>query len=236
MFDGLAIGKRRERSAAFGGRAGLRRRELLLATGVSIVLTGTAFARTEEPHRFILKNANTGETFTGPYRDATGPLPSAVSDLAVFLRDFHVDKTGPVDMAMLDFLADVMAATNQSHATVLSAYRTRETNERLMATTFGVAENSQHIVGRAIDVTFDRNLAGVERAALAMKRGGVGWYPDSHFIHLDSGPIRSWELDGDFDPLLIAGDLGGQPRGILTVRQRMARLRALARQEMLARR
>jgi uncharacterized protein YcbK (DUF882 family) len=234
MFDGLTIGKRRDRSD--DDRAGLRRRELLLATGISILLTGTAFARPEEPHRFILKNANTGETFTGPYRDATGPLPSAVSDLAVFLRDFHADKTGPVDIAMLDFLTDVMAATNQTQATVLSAYRTRETNERLMATTFGVAENSQHIVGRAIDVTFDRNLAGVERAALAMKRGGVGWYPDSHFIHLDSGPIRSWELDGDFDPLLIAGDLGGQPRGIPTVRQRMARLRALARKEMLARR
>ena len=236
MFDGLTIGTRRDRSADRGNRAGLRRRELLLATGISILLTGTAFARTEESHRFILKNANTGETFTGPYRDATGPLPSAVSDLAVFLRDFHVDKTGPVDMAMLDFLADVMAATNQSHATVLSAYRTRETNERLMATTFGVAENSQHIVGRAIDVTFDGNLAGVERTALAMKRGGVGWYPNSHFIHLDSGPIRSWELDGDFDSLLIAGDLSAQPRGILSVRQRMARLRALARQEMLARR
>ena len=87
---------------------------------------------------------HTGETFTGPYRDATGPLPAAVSDLAVFLRDFHADKTGPVDIAMLDFLADVMAATNQGHATVLSAYRTRETNERLMATTFGVAEHSQH--------------------------------------------------------------------------------------------
>ena len=236
MFDGLTIGTRRDRSADRGNRAGLRRRELLLATGVSILLTGTAFGRTEEPRRFILKNANTGETFTGPYRDATGPLPSAVSDLAVFLRDFHVDKTGPVDIAMLDFLADVMAATNQSQATVLSAYRTRETNERLMATTFGVAENSQHIVGRAIDVTFDRNLAGVERAALAMKRGGVGWYPNSHFIHLDSGPLRSWELDGDFDSLLIAGDLSAQPRGILTVRQRMARLHALARQEMLARR
>ena len=236
MFDGLTIGKRRERRTGHGNRAGLRRRELLLATGVSILLTGTAFARTEEPHRFILKNANTGETFTGPYRDATGPLPSAVSDLAVFLRDFHVDKTGPVDIAMLDFLADVMAATNQSQATVLSAYRTRETNERLRATTFGVAENSQHIVGRAIDVTFDRDLAGVERTALAMKRGGVGWYPNSHFIHLDSGPIRSWELDGDFDSLLIAGDLSAQPRGILSVRQRMTRLRALARQEMLARR
>jgi uncharacterized protein YcbK (DUF882 family) len=164
-------------------------------------------------------------------------LPSAFSDLAIFLREFHADKTGPVDIAMLDFLADVMAATHQSRAVVLSAYRTRETNEWLRATTFGVAENSQHIWGRAIDVTFDRDLDRVVKAALAMKRGGVGWYPNSHFIHLDSGPIRSWELDGaDFDNLLAGGRLVARPRRILTVRERLARLRALARQEMLQRR
>jgi uncharacterized protein YcbK (DUF882 family) len=237
MPDELPIGKSRRQYDAPGVRAGLLRRDLLLATGVCVLLSGKAAARPAEARRLTLKNAHTGETFNGPYRDAIGPLPGAVSDLAVFLRDFHVDKTGPVDIAMLDFLADVMAATSQSHATVLSAYRTRETNERLEATTFGVAEHSQHVVGRAIDVTFDRDLGRVEKAALAMRRGGVGWYPSSHFIHLDSGPARSWELDGaGFDRLLAGGSLAAQPRQILTVRQRLARLQALARQEMLLRR
>jgi uncharacterized protein YcbK (DUF882 family) len=231
------IQKSRGQSDAHRVRAALRRRDLLLASGVCIILSGNALARPAEARRLTLKNAHTGETFNGPYRDAIGPLPAAVSDLAVFLRDFHVDKTGPVDIAMLDFLADVMGATNQSHATVLSAYRTRETNERLQATTFGVAEHSQHVVGRAIDVTFDHDLGGVKKTALAMKRGGVGWYPSSHFIHLDSGPARNWELDGaDFDRLLAGGSLAVQPRQILTVRQRLARLRALAHQEMLLRR
>lgn len=223
----------------------LRRRDLLLATGVCILLRKNAFALPSRG-RLVLKNAHTGETFNGPYRDETGPLPSAVSDLAVFLRDFHAEKTGPVDVDMLDFLADVMAATNQRVGTVLSAYRTRETNERLRATTFGVAEQSQHLYGRAIDVTFDRDLAGAERAALALKRGGVGWYPRSHFIHLDSGPQRSWELDGaGFDRLLArstlvarkgaAQDSLARPGHPLTVRERLARLRALARQEFLSR-
>ncbi len=180
----------------------------------------------------MLKNMYTGETFNGPYRDATGPLPDALLDLASFLRDFHVNKTGPVDVGMLDFLADVMAATGQSSATVLSAYRTRETNERLKATNFGVAEESQHLFGRAIDITFDSDLGKVERAALVMKRGGVGWYPRSHFIHLDSGPTRSWELDGTgFENLL------GPPRPghILTNKEILARLRAVTRQEFLLR-
>jgi uncharacterized protein YcbK (DUF882 family) len=190
----------------------------------------------------MLKNAHTGETFNGPYRDAAGPLPSAVSDLAAFLRDFHVDQSGPVDIGVLDFLADVMAATNQSGATVLSAFRTRETNERLRATTFGVAEQSMHLFGRAIDVTFDSRLGRAEQAALAMKRGGVGWYPDSHFLHLDSGPTRNWELDGGgFDHLLAHGepsaDLLAPPRPghILTVSERLERSRALARHEFLLR-
>ena len=204
----------------------------MLATGVTILLGNRAFALPNGARRLMLKNAHTGETFNGPYRDATGPLPDAVSDLAVFLRDFHADKSGPVDIALLDFLTDVMAATNQKGATVLSAYRTRETNEKLRATMFGVAEQSQHILGRAIDVTFDSRLAGVEQAALKMQRGGVGWYPNSHFIHLDSGPTRSWELDGGG-----FGDLLSPPRPghIVGVRERLARKRALAHQEFLRR-
>jgi uncharacterized protein YcbK (DUF882 family) len=248
MAGKFTIGAERDQGDAYRNRATLRRRDLLLATGVCILLGRNAFALPTGERRLVLKNAHTGETFSGPYRDATGPLPSAVADLATFLRDFHADKTGPVDVGMLDFLADVMAATNQSGATVLSAYRTRETNERLKATTFGVAEQSQHIFGRAIDVTFDRDLRGAERAALVMKRGGVGWYPRSHFIHLDNGPTRSWELDGmDFDRLLARGALGtgsathdllGPPRPghILTERERLARLHAFARQEFLLRR
>jgi len=140
-----------------------------------------------------------------------------------------------------------MAATNQSSATVLSAYRTPETNERLKGTVFGVAEHSQHLLGRAIDVTFDRDLGRAERSALAMKRGGVGWYPGSHFIHLDSGPLRNWELDGtDFDRLLARGHAGATVASrdllhppssghVINVRERLARLHALARREFLLR-
>ena len=223
-----------------GNRAILGRRELLAATGVCILLGRKAFAFPIGGRRLSLKNAHTGESFSGPYRDATGPLPSAVSDLAVFLRDFHVDKTGPVDLDMLDFLADAMEATGQHSATVLSGYRTRETNERLRATMFGVAEQSQHLLGRAIDVTFDRRLAGTRLAALAMKRGGVGWYPSSHFIHIDSGPTRSWELDGaNFDRLLLGGgsspapDILSTPRpDLLPMDQQLERANALARRKL----
>src|SRR5262245_50600729 len=72
----LSTDRRRDRSDAHGNRAGLQRRDLLLATGVCILLSTSAFARPVEARRFTLKNMHTGETFSGPYRDATGPLPS----------------------------------------------------------------------------------------------------------------------------------------------------------------
>jgi uncharacterized protein YcbK (DUF882 family) len=179
------------------------RRELLIATGLSIFFGGPAIAEPSIPRRLKLRNVNTGETFEGPYRDQAGPIPSAISDLAVFLRDFHANQVGPIDIGTLDFLAAVMDAVGQSSASVLSGYRTPETNAWLRATHFGVAEHSQHMYGRAIDVSLDR-LEDARTAARRMERGGVGWYPRSHFIHLDTGPLRNWELDGSGFDLLIA--------------------------------
>jgi uncharacterized protein YcbK (DUF882 family) len=148
-----------------------------------------------------------------------------------------VNKIGPLDVGTLDFLADVMGAIGESSASVLSAYRTPETNTRLRATMFGVAEKSQHLYGRAIDVSFDRGLLDAETAARRMARGGVGWYPRSHFVHLDTGPTRSWEMDGTgLDRMLSAGGYGGRARPELSVADRLARHRALARSEFLHRR
>ena len=92
----------------------------------------------------------------------------------------------------------------QTKATILSAYRTAETNAMLARTMFGVAEHSQHIVGRALDIRVDSGLSEAMTKARAMQRGGVGWYPHSGFIHIDSGPVRNWTLDErGLDGLLV---------------------------------
>src|SRR5581483_7291961 len=142
------------------------------------------------PARLHLVNAHTGETFEGSYRDADGPIPTVMEELSVFLRDFH---------------ADVMQAAGQASATILSAYRTPQTNAMLARTRFGVAENSQHMYGRALDIHFGAGLEAAMRAARAMKAGGVGWYPHSGFMHIDSGPVRNWDLDDSGLGTLIAG-------------------------------
>jgi uncharacterized protein YcbK (DUF882 family) len=144
-----------------------------------------------------LLDAHTGATFDGIYRDAQGPIAQAMDELCVFLRDQHSGRMTNIDVGVIDFLADVMAATGQTSAVVLSAFRSLETNAMLARTTFGVAENSQHIYGRALDVRFAARLPDAVAVARAMRRGGVGWYPHSGFIHLDTGPVRNWDLDNE---------------------------------------
>jgi uncharacterized protein YcbK (DUF882 family) len=148
-----------------------------------------------QPHRLNLGNPHTGETFSGIYRDDNGPIPKVMDDLSVFLRDFHSGEKISIDVGVLDFLSAVMQACGQTQAMILSAYRTPQTNAMLAKTHFGVAENSQHLYGRALDVHFGDKLADAMKTARAMQRGGVGWYPHSGFMHIDTGPVRNWDLD-----------------------------------------
>ncbi|MGH7095894.1 MAG: YcbK family protein, partial [Stellaceae bacterium] len=225
-------------------------RRLLLAMIAGTVAVSRLARAAPAPmlNRLHLFNPHTGETFDGVYRNKSGPIVSAVEDLSYFLRDFHSGKVMEMDVGVIDFLAAVMDAANQQSAVVLSGYRTPETNAMLARTTFGVAEHSQHMYGRAIDVHFGANLIEAMEAARKMQRGGVGWYPHSGFMHIDSGPVRNWDLDASglgrllfggrsihFDrhgnlviseggrrvPLMVRG--GRMP----TVRQRMARLHRL---------
>ena len=184
-----------------------RRRFLARAIGLASAPICGAYALPAASSGFRLRlvDAHTGTTFDGVYRDANGPIPRVVDELCVFLRDQHSGRITNIDVGVIDFVADVMAETGQTSAVVLSAFRTPETNAMLARTTFGVAENSQHLYGRALDVRFPARLAEAMTVARAMLRGGVGWYPHSGFIHLDTGPVHNWDLDEDgLQDLLIA--------------------------------
>jgi len=231
-----------------------RRLFLALATGL-LAAPGRARAMPTAPplRRLTLIHAHTGESFDGPYRDALGPIGLAMEELSHFLRDHHSGLSIAIDVGVVDFLAAVMDAVGATRATILSAYRTPETNAMLARTTFGVADNSQHLFGRALDIRLEARLEDAMQAARAMQRGGVGWYPRSGFFHLDSGPVRNWTLDGQgLDRLLLRlheylargglsvsqrGELlAGRARRPLNVNQRLALHRVLAKAEFLARR
>jgi uncharacterized protein YcbK (DUF882 family) len=187
-------------------RWSMNRRRFLLGAAGLVSAPSAAFATPvlSAPRRLRLVDAHTGTIFDGAYRDADGPIGRVMDELCVFLCDHHSGEMINIDVGVIDFLADVMAAIGQTRAVVLSAYRSRETNAMLARTTFGVAENSQHLYGRALDVRFDARLPDAMAAAREMKRGGVGWYPHSGFIHLDTGPVRNWDLDtGGLQEMLI---------------------------------
>jgi uncharacterized protein YcbK (DUF882 family) len=214
-----------------------------------------------QPHRLNLLNAHTGEKFSGIYRDDNGPIPRVMEDLSVFLRDFRSGEKIGIDVALLDFLSGVLQSVGETKATILSAYRTPETNAMLSKKGFKAAENSQHLYGRALDVHMSDKLSEAMKTARAMQRGGVGWYPHSNFMHLDTGPVRNWDLDNkDRGTLLVGGKkvqfnrrgdilvakgksaVGGKGptvlrgEGPLSVRDRLARLRSVARAQFAARR
>jgi uncharacterized protein YcbK (DUF882 family) len=231
-----------------------RRLFLALATGL-LATPWQARAVPAAPalRRLDLVNAHTGESFDGPYRDDQGPIELAMDELSHFLRDHHSGQRIAIDVGVIDFLAAVMEAVGATRATILSAYRTPETNAMLARTTFGVADNSQHLYGRALDIRLESRVEDAMQAARAMQRGGVGWYPHSGFFHLDSGPVRNWTLDGQgLDRLLLRlqdflargglsvsqrGELlAGRARRPLRVSQRLALHRVLAKVEFLARR
>jgi uncharacterized protein YcbK (DUF882 family) len=176
----------------------MNRRLMLSLIAGAVVLPGMTHAvPAPQPtrRRLRLSNPHTGETFDGLYRDDHGPVATAMADLSVFLRDFHCAATIGIDVGVIDFLVAVMDAVDAQSASILSAYRTPETNAMLERTTFGVAENSQHLYGRALDIRLGTRLAEAMLAARAMQRGGVGWYPQSGFLHIDTGPVRNWDLD-----------------------------------------
>jgi uncharacterized protein YcbK (DUF882 family) len=225
-----------------------RRHFLSLAVGLAAWPSAArAVARPPKLRRLRLANANTGETFEGTYRNDDGPIDRVIEELCVFLRDHHSGEQTQMDVGVIDFLAEVLDSVGATSATILSAYRTAETNAMLARTTFGVAEHSQHILGRALDLRVDSKLPVAMNAARAMQRGGVGWYPHSGFIHIDTGPVRNWTLDEtgldgllvfDGRRLTIAGR--GQPLigGLwkpLTVTERLELQRRLARAEFLVR-
>jgi uncharacterized protein YcbK (DUF882 family) len=152
-------------------------------------------ARSGPGQRWIeLLNTHTHEIVNVAYRDADGLVPEALKQLDHVLRDHRSGEKREMDRTLFDLLADLAEAAGlEPRYEVISGYRSAATNAKLAAETSGVSKQSLHVEGRAIDV----RLPGVPTArlrdlALAMKRGGVGYYARSDFVHLDTGRIRTW--------------------------------------------
>lgn len=128
------------------------------------------------------------------YRAGDAYEPRALAQVNHFLRDPLTNEVCDIDPALLDFLHDVYVLT-ESRGTfeVISGYRSPATNEMMRRRNNAVARRSQHMLGKAIDVRLtDVNTATLRDAANSLRRGGVGFYPDTDFVHLDTGRVRRW--------------------------------------------
>ena len=120
------------------------------------------------------------------------PMPSPKRDR--FLRDFRNGEIGAIDPRLLDLLHRLRATTDSRQPfAVISGYRSPATNAALRLRSIGVASTSLHMRGQAIDIRLaDVPLATLRDAARALGAGGVGYYPGSDFVHVDTGRVRTW--------------------------------------------
>jgi uncharacterized protein YcbK (DUF882 family) len=137
---------------------------------------------------------HTAEKLTIAYREHGEVVPGALAEINRYLRDFRTEQIHDIDVSLLDALHSLYETFDRrGNFEVISGYRSPRTNAALRHATSGVAENSLHIQGRAIDVRLtSAKTAALRGAALAMQAGGVGYYPDSNFVHIDTGSFRSW--------------------------------------------
>jgi uncharacterized protein YcbK (DUF882 family) len=142
-------------------------------------------------------HTHTGERLSMAYCTGGEYVAPALHDINVLLRDFRANQIKPIDPALLDLLFGLngVLGTDQPFH-VISGYRTPETNAMLQergGAQSGVATHSLHIDGKAIDIRVPGiKLEHLRDSAKSLKRGGVGFYPASNFVHVDTGRVRYW--------------------------------------------
>ena len=149
---------------------------------------------TTSPRSLSLLNVNSKEELTVTYWSDGTYHRDALNQLNHFLRDSQNNQQTEMDPLLFDVLWHTMNVTGY-HGTVevLSAYRSPQTNAWLASVSRGVARDSQHMNGNAMDIRFPGvPVFKMRQAGRALQMGGVGFYPRSGFVHLDTGPIRYW--------------------------------------------
>jgi uncharacterized protein YcbK (DUF882 family) len=193
---------RRRVLAAGGALAGVSAAGLLAGTARSQETAATQTAarvrdgerRVVAPKRIALLNLHTDERLDIEYSRDGVHVPAALSAIEVLLRDFRTGERHPIDPGLLDYLVQVAHTAGVDPVfSVISGYRSPLTNARLRERSTGVARHSLHVEGRAIDVRLTGlDCADLAAHALGLKRGGVGYYHASDFVHLDTGAFRTW--------------------------------------------
>ena len=174
--------------------AGVPLLALAPASFASPLETALAPAATLASRALHFAHTHTGERLEVEYFTQGSYVPDALTTVNHFLRDFRTGDVHDIDAGLLDLLHTLTELTGTSRPfQVISGYRSPHTNTLLRQRSEGVAAGSLHMQGQAIDIRLaDVPLPKLRRAALAVRRGGVGFYPASDFVHVDTGRVRTW--------------------------------------------
>lgn len=166
------------------------RRSRLLPARLTILQRSNS----DEARALSMYNLHTDEKLNAVYWEQGRYLPDALSEVNYFFRDFRANEIKPIDPRLLDLLCKIHRDLGDNAPfNLVSGYRSPATNAWLARRTEGVALHSMHIQGRAADINLPgRRLASLEKIALALRGGGVGYYPRSDFVHVDTGRVRHW--------------------------------------------
>ena len=151
-------------------------------------------SESNETRSLAMYNPHTGESINLVYCENGYYVPGALEQVNYFFRDFRANLVKPIDPRLLDLLHAIHQTSDGTKPfNLVSGYRSPQTNAMLAAQLEGVARHSMHIEGKAADINLPgRQLSILQRIALAMRFGGVGYYPQSGFVHVDTGRIRHW--------------------------------------------
>lgn len=168
------------------------------ATAVAGVLPapiyGYARDMTSAERSLAFYNTHTGEHLSTVYWLQGSYLSESLTDIDHILRDHRTNEVKKIDKRLLDLLFSIQTNLESSQPFhVISGYRSAETNTLLRSRSSGIAKTSLHMIGEAIDFRVPgRALNLLREVALALRAGGVGYYPQSDFVHVDVGRVRYW--------------------------------------------
>jgi uncharacterized protein YcbK (DUF882 family) len=168
---------------------------LTLLPGVAPRLCFASIIASQSPKRSLsLFNTHTGESLSTTYWVEGKYLSSALKDINYILRDHRCGDIKPIHTRLLDLLYVIQVKLGTQHAfNIISGYRSPKTNALLCMNSKGVAKNSYHMSGKAVDFRLPAYpLRVMRKVAMDLQAGGVGYYPRSNFVHIDVGPVRSW--------------------------------------------
>ena len=170
---------------------------LLVAAAAQLWMPTSADARSfvRSGRSLRITNAHTGEKFQGEFWSNGKYNTDAFHEIKKVFRDHRTNETFPIDPRLLDvmYVLQQRAGNTRNGYDLFSGYRSPHTNSKLRKTSSGVAKKSLHMLGQAVDIRLPgTNISRLRKDAIALKAGGVGYYPSSGFLHLDTGRVRNW--------------------------------------------